>query len=124
MLIITTSPSTSAVSTEGLREITVASAMAASASAGGASSSVGMVLHPSMTGRAVYLRTGAKSRPPNPSRIRALDPAQEAADMDAAGQHELIVLAAFLSRVLVHGPLRHQTLQARHVEQAARKRGG
>ena len=44
--------------------------------------------------------------------------------MDAARQRELVFAAAALGGLLVLGPLRHQALQARYIEQPARQRRG
>src|SRR5437588_10750958 len=58
------------------------------------------------------------------SRIAALDPAQETTDMDATGECELIFLEIVLGNVLVFGPLRHEMLEARQIDQTARQAGG
>src|ERR1700761_2649553 len=53
------------------------------------------------------------------SNVAALDPADEAADVDAAGKQALVVSDAQLRRFLILRPLVKQTLQARNVEHAA-----
>src|SRR5262249_26020733 len=129
MLIITTSPSTSAVSTEGLREMTVASAMAARWVADCALLSAGIGFSPSdHRDRSLFPRAWQVETKPNSgaqgSRIAAFDPAHKAADVDSAGEREAVVGLFPLRRVLVFGPVRHETLQARHIQEPARQRGG
>src|ERR1700684_5624 len=117
MLIMTTSPSTSAVRTEGLREMIVESTMSAIAFALSGAPSVALVwcVYHSLTGsppRSLQLS------------IAAFDPAHEPPDMDTACQHQAVFEAVFLRRLFVLGPFGHQALQPRQIEQPARQRRG
>src|SRR5580698_10790070 len=109
MLIITTSPSISAVRTEGLRETMVESAMRLVASALSEVSPVGIAFCASIAGSTVYFYPPTKSRTPKssgrtPQTLRGLDrrtcrqglrlfiatfdPAYEPADMQGARQRQ------------------------------------
>src|SRR5580700_5681062 len=67
--------------------------------------------------------------PPNarsitPSSVAALDPADEPANMDTAGQQALVLPRTQLRRLLILRPLVHEALETRNVEHAAAKRRG
>src|SRR5713101_4186218 len=136
MLIITTSPSTSAVSTDGLREMMVASSTRAASlpelAAGSACIRSASFDQPRRSLFPPHREVEMRHRSRDPairragahSRIAPLDPAHEPADMDAAGEHGSVFVAAMLRLLRVVGPLRHEALQARQVEQSPRERGG
>src|ERR1700733_3226618 len=56
------------------------------------------------------------------SRIATLDPADEAADMDAAGKQALVLPGTRLRFLLILRPLDHEAFQARNVKHAAGQR--
>src|ERR1700730_13517846 len=67
----------------------------------------------------------AVTRTPGPSprsRIAALDPANEAAYMNPAGEDRGIFVLVRLGGMLVLRPLRHRALQTGQIDEAARQR--
>src|SRR6266851_7420531 len=60
--------------------------------------------------------------PVNRLRIAALDPANEAAHVNPAGECRKIFALACLGGMLVLRPLRHQALQTGQIDEAARQR--
>src|SRR5580704_971603 len=109
ILIITTSPSTSAVRTEGLRGYCL----------------LALPLPPRLLGPQLISacpRSRDRAKPAPPLFIAAFDPADEPADMNASCQREPVFADTALGGLRVLWPLRHQALEARQIDQPARQR--
>src|SRR3990172_1306173 len=65
---------------------------------------------------------GLLARPAKGSCIAAFDPADEPADMKAAAERQFEFATATLSDLFVFRPLRHEALQPRQIDHAARQR--